>query len=104
LAPLSEERNRFQRHPLPFQRYRHDPDLKSASMLRTATSSVFADSQDNVWIGSSSGLTRIDGKTGQYSFFRTAGAQVRGSIQHFVVSIVEDRSGATWFGTRMEEA
>ena len=65
--------NRFQRKPLPFKRYRHEPG-NPQSLLRTSVTSVYADSQENIWVGSGLGVTRIDGKTGKYSFFRNAGS------------------------------
>ena len=90
--------NRFQRKPLPFKRYRHEPD-NPQSLLRTAVSSVYADSQENIWVGNALGLTRIDGKSGEYSFFRKAGPGPANLSNTFVISIVEDRSGYLWFGT-----
>jgi ligand-binding sensor domain-containing protein/signal transduction histidine kinase len=90
--------SRFQRKPLPFQRYRHDSD-NPQSLLRTAVSSVYVDSQDNIWVGSGAGLTRIDGKTGAYSFFQNAGGSRKNLSNTLVVSIVEDRFGYMWFGT-----
>ena len=90
--------DRFQRKPLPFKRYRHEPD-NPQSLLRTSVTSVYADSQENIWVGSSLGLTRIDGKSGEYSFFRKAGPAPANLSNIFVISIVEDRSGYLWFGT-----
>ena len=90
--------NRFRRKPLPFTRYRHEAD-NPQSLLRTAVSSVYADSHDNIWVGNALGLTRIDSKSGDYSFFRKAGPAPASLSNTFVVSIVEDRSGYLWFGT-----
>ena len=64
--------DRFQRKPLPFTRYRHELG-NPQSLLRTSVTAVYADSQENIWVGSTIGLTRIDGKNGKYSFFRKAG-------------------------------
>ena len=50
-------------------------------------------------MGSALGLTRIDGKSGEYSFFRKAGPAPANLSNTFVISIVEDRSGYLWFGT-----
>ena len=50
-------------------------------------------------MGGSLGLTRIDGKSGKYSFFREAGPAPANLSNSFVISIVEDRSGYLWFGT-----
>ena len=89
---------RFQRKPLPFKRYRHEPD-NPQSLLRTSVTAVYVDSHENIWVGGSLGLTRIDGKSGKYSFFREAGPAPANLSNSFVISIVEDRSGYLWFGT-----
>ena len=60
---------------------------------------MYADSQDNIWVGSTLGLTRIDGRSGNYSFFRKAGPGPANLSNTFVISIVEDHSGYLWFGT-----
>ena len=90
--------NHFRRKPLPFTRHRHEAD-NPRSLLRTAVSSVYADSQDNVWVGNALGVTRIDSKTGEYSFFEKAGPAPANLSNTFVISIVEDHSGYLWFGT-----
>jgi ligand-binding sensor domain-containing protein len=90
--------NHSRRKPLPFSRYRHEAD-NPQSLLRTAISSVYADSQDNIWVGHALGLTRIDSKSGNYSFFRKAGPAPANLSNTFVISIVEDHSGYLWFGT-----
>ena len=89
--------NRFQRKPLPFKRYRHEPG-NPQSLLRTSVTSVYVDSAENVWVGSGLGATRIDGKSGQYSFLRDAASAPKG-LSSYVIAIVEDRSGYLWFGT-----
>ena len=89
--------NHFQRKPLAFRRYLMIVTIREP--LITAVSSVYADSQDNIWVGSALGLTRIDGKTGQYSFFRKTGASAANLSNTFVVSMAEDRFGYMWFGT-----
>ena len=86
--------NRFQRKPLPFKRYRHEPGNRQ-SLLRTSVTSLYADSHENIWVGGAFGVTRIDGKTGRYSFFTNNSS----APNSYVVSIVEDRSGCLWFGT-----
>jgi signal transduction histidine kinase/ligand-binding sensor domain-containing protein len=90
--------NRFRRKPLPFTRYPYEAG-NPESLLIPAISSVYADSQDNIWVGHVSGLTRIDGKSGKYSWFSTAGSAPRNLSNTFVTSIVEDHSGYLWFGT-----
>ena len=90
--------NRFRRKPLPFTRYPYEAD-NPQSLLIPAISSVYVDSQDNIWVGHVVGVTRIDGKSGNYSFFRTAGSAPANLSNTFVTAIVEDHSGYLWFGT-----
>ena len=90
--------NRFRRKPLPFTRYPYEAD-NPQSLLIPAISSVYVDSQDNIWVGHVAGVTRIDGKSGNYSFFRTAGSAPANLSNTFVTAIVEDHSGYLWFGT-----
>ena len=60
---------------------------------------VYVDSQENIWVGSALGLTRIDGKSGQYSFFQNAGSGSANLSNPFVISLAEDRAGFLWVGT-----
>jgi signal transduction histidine kinase/ligand-binding sensor domain-containing protein len=88
--------NHFERRPLPFKRYRHEPD-NPQSLLTTFVMAVHADSQENIWVGGPLGLTRIDGKSGEYSFFKKPESDPANLSN--TTSIVEDRSGHLWFGT-----
>ena len=88
--------NHFERKPLPFKRYKHEPD-NPRSLLETFVMAVHADRHENIWVGSPLGLTRIDGKSGEYSFFRKPGLDPANLSN--TTSIVEDRSGHLWFGT-----
>jgi ligand-binding sensor domain-containing protein/signal transduction histidine kinase len=82
---------------LPFKTYRHE-EYNPNSLESDYTTSVFEDSQGELWIGSMRALTRIDRKTGHFTFYRTAGRP--GSLSStWVISIAEDRSGYLWFGT-----
>jgi ligand-binding sensor domain-containing protein len=88
--------NHFLRKPLPFKRYRHEPD-NPQSLLETFVMSVYADRKENIWVGSPLGVTRIDGKSGAYNFFTKPAADPANLSN--TTSIVEDRSGYLWFGT-----
>lgn len=90
--------DKFQRKPLPFKRYVVEPGSFIEPYM-TIDTSVYVDSQDNIWVGSPIGLTRIDGKTGAYSLFRRSGPPPENLSNVFVTSIVEDRSGYLWLGT-----
>lgn len=87
----------FKRKPLPFHRYRHEAD-NPKSLDMDYTSAVREDRQGYVWIGSMRALTRIDRKTGEYTFFRKEGGE--GNLSStWVISMAEDPSGYLWFGT-----
>ena len=90
--------DRFRRKPLPFKRYVVEPGSQFEPFI-TIDTSVYVDSQENIWVGSPIGLTRIDGKTGEYSVFQHSGSGPAELSNVFVTSIVEDRSGYLWFGT-----
>jgi len=84
--------------PLPFQRYPYEPG-NPHSLGTEHVSSVFVDSHGVVWAGGNGAVTRIDRRTGQYSVHKLAAGDGANSE---ILSIVEDRSGQLWFGTRGE--
>ena len=88
--------NHFERKPLQFKRYRHEPD-NLQSLLGTFVMAVYVDTQENIWVGSPLGVTRIDGRSGRYSFFAKPAADPANLSN--TTSIVEDRFGYLWFGT-----
>ncbi len=89
--------DRFTDRQLPFKTYRHE-EYNPNSLETDYTTSVFADSHGDLWVGSMKALTRIDRKTGQFTFYRSVGRP--GSLSStWVISIAEDRSGYLWFGT-----
>lgn len=89
--------DRLNDKPLPFKTYRHE-EFNPNSLESNYTTSVFEDSRGDLWVGSIKVLTRIDRKTGHFTFYRTAGRP--GSLSStWVISIAEDRSGYLWFGT-----
>lgn len=89
--------NRFQRKPLPFHRYQHEPGNPN-SLDMNYTSAVMEDHAGDLWVGSMKALTRIDRKTGKYTFYRQTGGD--GNLSStWVISMAEDPSGYLWFGT-----
>ncbi len=89
--------DRFNYRQPPFKRYQHDV-YNPNSLESNYTSAVFKDSRGDLWVGSMKALTKIDGNTGRFTFFRTAG--VPGSpASVWVISIAEDAAGYLWFGT-----
>jgi len=89
--------NSFSSRPLPFMRYWHERGNPN-SLDSDYTSAVYEDSQGALWVGSMAALTRIDGRSGQYAFYRKIGGDENLSST-WVLSIVEDRDGYLWFGT-----
>ncbi len=90
--------DKFRRKPLPFHRY----VVTSGSPVEpfiTIDTSVYVDGQENIWVGTPIGLTRIDGKSGQYTVFQHSGSAPGNLSNTFVTSMVEDRSGHLWIGT-----
>jgi PAS domain S-box-containing protein len=90
--------DKFRRKPLPFQRHVVEPGSPFEPFI-TIDTSVYVDSRENIWVGAPFGLTRIDGKSGEYSIFRHAGTGPADLSNVFVTAIVEDRSGYLWIGT-----
>lgn len=90
--------DKFRRKPLPFKRYMVEPGSLFEPFI-TIDTSVYVDSQENIWVGSPIGLTRIDGKSGEYSLFRQTGPGQARLSNSFVTSMVEDPSGYLWIGT-----
>lgn len=89
--------NRFSHGPPPFHRYRHEIGNPN-SLDSNYTSAVFEDSTGALWVGSMKVLTRIDRKSGRFTFYRTAGGA--GNLSStWVISIAEDKAGNLWFGT-----
>ena len=82
---------RFRRQPLPFRRYRYDSSNQAAS--------VYEDSNGAVWVGSPKGLSQVDRNAMRLRYYHNSSwpAELR---QAYVISMVEDRLGRLWFGTR----
>ncbi len=89
--------DRFTYRQIPFNTYQHEP-YNPNSLESNYTTSVLEDSHGDLWVGSRKALTRIDGKTGKFTFYRTAG-RPGGLSSTWVISMAEDRSGYLWFGT-----
>ncbi|MBV8902206.1 MAG: hypothetical protein JOZ22_01095, partial [Acidobacteriia bacterium] len=90
--------DKFRRKPLPFKRHVVAPGSFFEPFI-TIDTSVYVDSQENIWVGSPIGLLRIDSKSGEYTLFRHAGSGPADLSNVFVTAILEDRSGYLWIGT-----
>ncbi|WP_372869880.1 two-component regulator propeller domain-containing protein [Shewanella sp.] len=62
--------------------------------------SIFRDSQNQLWIGSTGGLVRAVEKDGQLTGFKPHGLPFSGLDQGFISFIDEDDDGNLWIGTR----
>ena len=76
-----------------FRSYRHEPGNKN-SLIDSAVISAYEDSNGILWIGTERGLNRVDRRTGQVKRFENV------EFAPGVRSIIEDRGGSLWFGTR----
>src|SRR6266446_4924321 len=86
--------NRFSTKPPLFKTFPYD--LRNPhSKGETFVGAIYEDREGIVWIGTRDALNRIERKTDQYTFYRTA----EPGIGSDVISIIEDRSGALWVGT-----
>ena len=86
--------NRFASKPPLFRKFPSNlgnPHSKGEAFV----AAMYEDRQGILWIGTREALNRIDRKTGQYSFYRTAEPGVGSDV----ISIIEDRSGVLWVGT-----
>lgn len=89
--------DRFSPRRLPFHHFEHEANNPN-SLETNYTSSVLEDSRGDLWVGSMRVLTRIDRKTGRYTFYRAKSGA--GSLSSaWIVSMAEDHAGNLWFGT-----
>jgi ligand-binding sensor domain-containing protein len=56
---------------------------------------IYEDRERILWIGAIDALNRVDRKTGQYTFYRTAGP----GVSPRPTAIIKDRSGFLWVGS-----
>lgn len=88
---------RIPAQPLPFQRFQNEPG-NPRSIGTDSVSSVFEDAAGVIWVGGRGTLTSIDRDKERYSVHKLLGRA--SSVD--VLSIVKDRTGRLWFGTRGE--
>jgi ligand-binding sensor domain-containing protein/signal transduction histidine kinase len=89
----SKEPNVFALRPRLFRHVIHS--LGGHGGGESLVNSIYQDRRGILWIGSTSGLVRLDPQSGVSTFFRTA---ERGASAG-VISIIEDPSGDLWLGT-----
>jgi PAS domain S-box-containing protein len=86
--------NRFATRPPLFEKFKHEPGNPN-SMSGTMVNGIYEDRQGMLWIAAINALNRVDRKTGQYTFYRTAGPRVSPRP----TAIIEDRLGFLWVGS-----
>jgi ligand-binding sensor domain-containing protein/signal transduction histidine kinase len=86
--------NRFATRPPLFEKFRHEPGNPN-SLSGTMVNGIYEDREGILWISAINMLNRVDTKTGQYTFYRTAGP----GVSWRPIEIIEDRSGFLWVGS-----
>jgi ligand-binding sensor domain-containing protein len=78
--------------------FRNDPRDPS-SLATDNVTCVFADHNGMIWVGTQSGLDRMDPVTGVFKHFRHKAGKLNSLSNDTVKAILEDYDGAIWVGT-----
>jgi len=78
--------------------YRNDP-RDSGSLASNNVVCVFADHNGMIWVGTQSGLDRMDPATGIFTHFRYKAKNPNSLSNDTVNAILEDHDGTIWVGT-----
>lgn len=79
--------------------YQHDPD-DPQSISSNQLSSIYEDSQKNLWIGTEQGLNLFDRKNGTFTRYRHDIMDRYSISDNNITSICEDQGGNLWIGTK----
>ncbi len=79
-------------------RYTHDPS-DSESLSSDGIYALYDDSRQNLWVGTNTGLDRLDRETGVFHHHAQYLAN-DDTEANKISAIYEDRSGAVWFGAK----
>jgi PAS domain S-box-containing protein len=85
---------RFSTRPLLFEKFKHEPGNPN-SLSGTMVNGIYEDREGILWISTISALNRVDRKTGQYTFYRTA----EQGVYLPPTAILKDPSGFLWAGS-----
>jgi ligand-binding sensor domain-containing protein/signal transduction histidine kinase len=78
--------------------FRNDPG-DSNSLATNNVVCVFADHNGMIWVGTQSGLDRLDPRTGIFAHFRHKKKDLSSLSNDVVLAILEDHNGTLWIGT-----
>lgn len=81
-----------------FNTLKHDPD-SPFSLSNDSITSIIADLRNNIWIGTYSGLNKVDRITGEVTRVFPDQPELNGLTSH-ITGFEIDRSGTMWIGTR----
>ncbi|WP_304130681.1 two-component regulator propeller domain-containing protein [Ignavibacterium album] len=79
-------------------KYKNDPK-NSSSLTNDKVYSIFRDSKNSLWIGTSNGLDKLDEKTGKFTHFKNDLQNPESLSDNWVWPIFEDSKGNLWLGT-----
>lgn len=70
-----------------------------ASLPGNEVNAILQDKNGFLWVGTNSGLGRLDKRTGKFTSFRNNLADRNSLSSNIILSIFEDRTGIIWIGT-----
>ncbi|MEK7728166.1 MAG: two-component regulator propeller domain-containing protein, partial [candidate division KSB1 bacterium] len=85
-----------------FQHYRAQPNA-AHTLSHSNVLPIFASRREPkvLWLGTNNGLNRLDLTTGEYQhFFHQPTNEAKGPAGNYILSLLEDRRGDLWIGTR----
>jgi len=71
----------------------------AASLPGNEINAILRDKSGYLWVGTNSGLGRMEISTGKFTIFRNNGALNSSLSSNGVLSVFEDRAGVIWLGT-----